>query len=131
MFHQVSSSQRRISKKKNEREREKKKREEEELKKNAHFAYLSQAFLSHAKIGPFHWYLDSTTSNHMCAHQELLSYFKSCTAVPVEVSDGVINYGLSYSTITLLYSFNNHSYNIKIENVFYVPDFKFNLLSVR
>jgi hypothetical protein len=66
----------------------------------------------------------------MCAYRDILINYQECTPIPVEVSDGVINYGRGYGTVIFPYSVNQCIFEIIIENILYVPDFKFNLLSV-
>jgi hypothetical protein len=117
------------------REKEEKKKgkgkETEEKVKHVYFAYLSQALLSQAeRYHPLTWFIDSAASGHMCSRINLLSDYKSCLSVAVEISDGVFRYGCGCGSITFSYTNNSIPYTVTITDILYVPYFKFNLLSV-
>jgi hypothetical protein len=70
------------------------------------------------------WIIDTGATNHMCHSLSLFSSYKSCpTPSFVQLPDG------SNASITHIGTI-HLSPTIKLENVFFIPSFKFNLLSV-
>jgi hypothetical protein len=53
-----------------------------------------------------------------------------CDPVPIEVSDREYIYGEGYGTVIFNYSINSKNYQFSLPHTLYVPQFKFNLISV-
>jgi hypothetical protein len=75
-------------------------------------------------------YLDSAASGHMCSLRQYFVDYVPCDPVPIEVSDGEYIYGEGYVTVVFNYSVNSKNYQFSLPHTLYVPQFKFNLISV-
>jgi hypothetical protein len=75
-------------------------------------------------------YLDSAASGHMCPLRQYFVDCVSCDPVSVEVSDGEYIYGEGYGTVVFNYSVNSKNYQFSLSHTLYIPQFKFNLISV-
>lgn len=70
------------------------------------------------------WIVDSGATNHMCSSLSLFSSYHACSIVSsVKLPDGTDSPITHIGSVTI-------SPTLQLQNVFYVPSFKFNLLSV-
>ncbi|KAK8957926.1 hypothetical protein KSP39_PZI000959 [Platanthera zijinensis] len=73
------------------------------------------------------WYLDTGASNHMCGHKHLFKEMR-------EVEDGHVSFGdaskIQVKGQGAIYYLQKGGTEGSIENVYYVPDFKNNILSM-
>jgi hypothetical protein len=74
--------------------------------------------------------LDSAASGHMCSLQQYFVDYVPCDPVPIEVSDREYIYGEGYGIVVFNYSVNSKNYQFSLPHTLYVPQFKFNLISV-
>ena len=78
------------------------------------------------------WLLDSGASQHMCNNKELFSNLVNiCTSVKVEVGDGRSLTAVGQGSVVLKVNLPNNKVETRIlNNVLYVPDLAYNLISV-
>jgi hypothetical protein len=121
-----------IEEKKKEKRKEKEKEKKKEEKFHAAFAYFSysRALFSSPSMDISKSYLDSAASGHMCPLRQYFVNYVLCDPVPVEVSDREYIYGEGYGTVVFNYSINSKNYQFSLSHTLYVPQFKFNLISV-
>ena len=73
------------------------------------------------------WYLDSGCSNHMTAHREWLTNFDASKKTSIKLAD---NRKLALEGSGNIVMRSNFGGKVIIEDVFYVPDMKCNLMSI-
>ena len=77
------------------------------------------------------WIVDSAASNHMCCDVKLFSNLKDLeSSKNIKVGDGKCVKARKEGTVKLVIRTANKTRKCKLNNVLYVPDLKFNLLSV-
>jgi len=74
------------------------------------------------------WYLDTSCTNHMCGQKELFAYLDDSFRTKVKFGDGRFVPVTVKGRILVTLKNGDHRY---IYDVFYVPDMKSNLLSMR
>lgn len=72
-----------------------------------------------------HWIIDTGASNHICSSLSLFTEYSACTSLSfVQLPDGS-RAGVTHTGLFLTQPINFH-----LQNVFYIPSFKYNFLSV-
>jgi len=90
-------------------------------------AVLLMAATCEEKMKGEEWYLDSGCSNHMTAHREWLTNFDASKKTSIKLADNKKLASEGNGNIVMRSNFGG---KLIIEDVFYVPDMKCNLISI-